>query len=151
MISYDEATGLVTLECDSPGCKKSHSLVSTVGDQGRMAMNSLFATMMQDGWYTEINGKEDRIKHFCPGCGAGMEGVQQLVPRKIPPGSAGVSGIVSAQELRQARSVDEAMKIRSARRRDEERGTPGLSDMDDGSKERLRSMMAKGRKIFDDG
>lgn len=149
MISFDETTGLTTLECDALGCKKSHSLVSTVGDQGRMAMNSLFATMMQDGWYTEIKGKEDTIKHYCPNCGVGMEGVQQLVQRKLPVGSAGMSSVISAQELRQAKTADEAMKIRKARRLDEERGTPGLSEMDDAGKKHLLDMISKGRKIFD--
>lgn len=152
MISYDETSGLVTLECDSPGCKKLHSLISTVGDQGRLAMNSLLVTMMQDGWYTEFN-KVDSIKHFCPGCGASMNGVQQLAQRKLQPGSVGMpgGGIISAQELRSARSVGEAKKVRLARMKDEERGTPGLSDMDEESKEHLRSIMAKGRKVFGDG
>ncbi len=149
MISYDETTGLVALECDSPGCNKTHSLVSTVGDQGRSAMNSLLVTMMQDGWYTEINGKEDRIKHFCPRCGVNMEGVQQLASRRQP-WSSSVAGIVSAQALR-SMSSDEAKKVRSARRKDQERGTPGLSDLDGDSIENLRSMMAKGRKVFGDG
>lgn len=151
MIVFDEKTGLVTLECDSPGCKKSHSILSTVGDQGRSVMNSILATMMQDGWFTGSN-KAERIEHFCPGCGVSMEGVQQLVgTRKLPPGSSTETGIVSAQELRQARSTDEALRIRSARKLDQERGTPGLSDMDHQAMERLRNMMAKGKKVFGDG
>jgi len=148
MIVFDEQTGLLTLECDSLECKKSHSILSTVGDHGHSAMSSILDLMMQDGWFTDLNHTE-KIRHFCPGCGSVEEGVQQLIGnRKLPPGSSDETGVVSAQELRQARSTDEALRIRNARKLAQSSGTPGLGDLEDIGK--LRSMLARGRKIFDD-
>jgi len=151
MISFDERSGVTTLECDGLGCRNSHSVVSSTLDGGRSAVSGLFVEMMKRGWYTETKVSENKIRHFCPKCGENQQGVQQLTARKVPAGgNVGIDGIVSAQELRQIKTPKEASSVRNARKRDIENGVFGLSDMDEKGLESLKSTLAKGKKVFGD-
>lgn len=164
MLTVDESTmpSIVSVECDSPGCRKSHSLTSTCNDGGRSAINSLLIQMMDDGWFVRTD--TDTIQHFCPKCGPSEDGVSQLSRRQYPNNpeprqrmigsqvpSELQSSVVSAQALRENRNLkpaSEAVQIRAKRKRDEERGTPGLSEIDDKQRNALKAKLQRGLKIF---
>jgi hypothetical protein len=147
VITYDASFNSVILECDSPGCMTSHTIVSPVRDNGRSAMNTMTEKMAEDGWFMRVNGVAT-IEHLCPRCGVGIVGFQPVSGgRRLPPGSADAIGVVSAQDARRNLPIDpkngREVVVRKARSQ--------LGDFGDADIEKIRSMINRGKKAFGDG
>jgi Tfp pilus assembly protein PilW len=144
MIKFDASINSVTLDCDSPGCKNSHVVVSERNDDGRNAMNIMTDKMASDGWFMRVNGV-NVIEHLCSRCGAGVFGFQPVDGRRrLPTGSAEAIGVVSAQD---ARRGIEPKKESTSRKK----AYNSLGEIDDDDKSHIMSMINRGRKVFGDG
>lgn len=111
MITRDDAT--VGIECDAPGCNRSHTHPNKSPALGN-ALDGLLRKVASEGWLVLDSGA--KILHLCPKCGAGKNGAQPLMGHirhdgsVVQRGSMDVTGmltgvVVSAQQVRAGQHI----------------------------------------------
>lgn len=189
---------MVGIECDAPGCSRSHTVGATRAIDGSPALDALLRKASQDGWSVVDAGS--RILHLCPKCSSGQEGAQPMMMHVKPTGGPVMRGskdptgfldgiVTSAQQVRgqavqvkagqeyipagtvvaldengnavpakpgdepvgvavNALTPEEAKKVRAQRRRDLDRGTPGLSELPEEKRRELAEKLKQGKRAF---
>lgn len=166
MISSDK--GIVTIECDSPGCCRS---MTRQVSRGINALDEVLRKVSQQGWMVADTGIA--ILHLCGGCGAAEPAAIPLYShikpdgKVISRGSHDLTGlldgiVVAAQDLAKGQrvaleengkampvqikplSIEQARKARKARRR----VALGLCNVSDDMRQELSDKLEKARDAF---
>jgi hypothetical protein len=167
MISSDK--GVVTIECDSPGCMRS--MARPVGS-GINALDEVLRRAAKEGWM--VCDAKTSILHLCPRCGVNEPNALPLYSHVKPDGKAISRGsndptgllagiVVAAQDLRagQVVAIDEdgkavpaeharpltaeqARKARAKRKRE----ALGMVDVPEAKRQELADKLERGKQAF---
>ena len=167
MISSDK--GVVTIECDSPGCMRS--MARPVGS-GINALDEVLRRAAKEGWM--VCDAKTSILHLCPRCGVSEPGALPLYSHVKPDGKAISRGsndptgllagiVVAAQDLRAGQVVainedgkavpaeharpltaEQARKARVKRKRE----ALGMVDVPEAKRQELADKLERGKQAF---
>jgi len=152
------AGGVVGIECDEPGC--NHSKMNA--DNRSNAREVLLRQAGGAGW--ALLNTMERVKHLCPKCARNHSDAIPLQQHFRPDGSLVMrgaqdptnmlDGVVVAAQAKRAINAGEFVTdkdvgiVRAKRKKDADRGTPGVSEMTPNERKALADKFAKAQRTF---